>query len=103
MGEELIGIIAVSGLFGWIPIMVYMKHKIHLEQIRLQGKTSAETLQTLEDLRSEVRQLRDTSTKFDVAFDAALDRMEERVNRLEGRVATVAQESETLRVGVGGR
>ena len=99
--EDLVAIIAVSGLFGWIPIMVYMKHKIHLETLRLQGKAGAETLQAVEELRAEVRQLRDTSTKFDVAFDAALDRMEQRVDRVESRVATVASDAEQVRVGSG--
>ncbi|MBC7806692.1 MAG: hypothetical protein H7145_11125 [Akkermansiaceae bacterium] len=85
--EGLMGIIAVSGLFGWIPVMVWWKHRIRLEEIRNQqgaGVTEA-TISTLREVQRELRELRETTAKFDLSFDAGLDRLEERVNRVEGR------------------
>src|SRR5438094_807718 len=38
-----------------------------------------------DDLRQELAALRDTSTQFDMSFDAALQRLEARVRHLEGR------------------
>ena len=87
--EELIPLIAVSGLFGWIPIAVYFKHKIRLEEVKAQrgSQGDAATSQALQELRREVTVLRETTTKFDMSFDAALTRLEERVDRIENRPA----------------
>lgn len=85
--EGISGIIAVSGLFGWIPVMVWWKHRIRLEEIRTQrgAGVSEEAIAALRDVQRELRDLRETTTKFDLSFDAGLDRLEERVGRIEGR------------------
>ena len=78
-----------------IPIVaVWVKHKERMEEIRLrQGSTK--TVAVDESLRAEVTALkeqmmalRDTTTKFDLSFDSALDSMEERVKRVEERQLT---------------
>lgn len=75
-----------------IPIVaIWVKHKERMEEIRArQGTTN--TVAVDESLRAEVQQLkdqmmalRDTTTKFDLSFDGALDTMEERMKRLEER------------------
>jgi|GEM_PF-2599036 hypothetical protein len=101
---DLAGLIAVFGIFGWIPIMVYYKHKIHLEQIRMQGggPGAPGTRQMIEELRGEVRQLRDQSSKFDVSFDAALCRIEDRVDRLESERYASGQQQRAASTLVGG-
>jgi hypothetical protein len=90
MLEELLPIVGTLCLFGWIPITAYWKHKIHYEQIKAarHGAADEATTRALDELRHEVRALRDTSTKFDVAFDAALDRLEQRLEHVELRQAS---------------
>lgn len=96
MGEELAGLIAAFGLFGWIPIAVYFKHKIRLEEIRAHrnvthGVDTSGIVQALQQLRGEVQELRDTTTKFDMSFDAALTRLESRVDEIDERAARARQ------------
>lgn len=90
--EEFAGLIAAMGIFGWIPIAVYFKHKIRLEELKMHRRagddnTSQSTAQALQELRREVQALRDTTTKFDMSFDASISRLEERVDRIEERNA----------------
>jgi len=90
MGEDVIGLAAVLCLFGWIPITAFYKSKIRLEELKLQQKQGADasTLQAVDELRREMQALRETSTKFDLSFDAGLSRLEERMNRVEGQQQT---------------
>ena len=53
----------------------------------------------LEALRHEVRSLRDTSMQYDLSFDTALQRMEQRVERME-RGALPIQSEDQMQVGV---
>src|SRR5438105_1234142 len=52
--------------------------------------TNKETVEAIEQLRKEVAQLRDTTTRYDLAFDTALQRLESRISHMESR--TSAQE-----------
>ncbi len=75
-----------------IPIVaIWVKHKERMEEIRSRSRET-KTVVGDESLRAEVQQLkdqmmalRDTTTKFDLSFDGALDTMEERMKRLEER------------------
>lgn len=100
MLEELIPLAAVFCIFGWIPMAVYFKHKIRLEEVRSQRgeKTDGETLAAIGELRREVQALRDTTTKFDLSFDAGLSRLEERVDRLDAERAGVTANIPTATV-----
>jgi len=105
--EDLIGLVVTFGLFGWIPIVVYFKHKIYLEQLKHRNDLADEhVVQSLDELRREVRELRDTTMKFDKSFDAALTEMEQRVDEIDTRTASAraarADEPARLRVGRGG-
>lgn len=91
---DLVGLVAMLGMFGWIPIAVYFKHKIYLEQLQHQNRLSSDqVVQSLNELRREVQEIRDTTTKFDMSFDAALTQMEERMDALDARTPA------TTRVG----
>ncbi len=65
----------------------------------------------LDALSEEIHTLRDTTTQFDMTFDAALERLERRLERLEasqppqqqGRVYTGADEEAAARQTVGQR
>jgi hypothetical protein len=50
----------------------------------------------IDELRGEVRQLRDTTMRYDMSFDAALTRMEERVDRIETRTYTTTAANDPL-------
>jgi hypothetical protein len=88
--DGIAGIIASIGMTGWIPVMVWWKHRIRLEEIRTQRNAglNEETVQALREVQRELRDLRDTSTKFDLSFDAGISRLEERVMRLEQRATS---------------
>lgn len=49
------------------------------------NNVSGDVRAELQALREEVAKLRDTSTKFDLSFDAGLTRLEDRVARVEGQ------------------
>src|SRR5947207_3008151 len=80
-------VILAFGLTGWIPVTVWWKNRIRLEEIRNQRSAgmTEETIQTLREVQRELRELRDTTTKFDLSFDAGISRLEDRVMRLEQR------------------
>ena len=88
-GGEIDKLLALVGFFGTISMAIYWGCRIEMEKIRARNRASEEsvTQQSLNALREEVERLRDTSTKFDVSFDASLSRLEERVDRLETRAA----------------
>lgn len=104
---DLVGDLVPLVLFGWIPIMVYFKHKIRLEEVTAHRRAGNEsTLQALQELRREVQDLRETTTRFDMSFDAALTRLEQRVDRVEQRQNAGAGSAEveaetTVRAGRG--
>ena len=62
-------------------------------QLKLKQQNSTDVQGTLNALREEVKQLRDTSMSYDLSFDAAMQRMENRVENLERRVTTQSAEN----------
>ena len=85
----LIPIIAVS-----IPIVAIVTgHRTKLAEMRLkmQGQADERVLSEMRDLRRQMAEMRDTTTKYDLSFDTALQRIESRVGNLEGRVSTLEQ------------
>lgn len=75
---------------------------------RTAAQPSSQVAEELSKMRREMAELRETSTKFDMSFDAALTRLEQRVDRIEDgnavapvrrAVAPVQEESDiTLQV-----
>jgi len=59
-------------------------------RMQIQGDESLRA--TVEQLRTEVRSLRDTTTQYDMSFDTALQRIERRVDTLENHAITVKAE-----------
>ena len=75
-----------------IPLSVIWtthRRKVLELQLRLRNQGDVNVNAQLEALRQEVRQLRETATQYDLAFDSALERMENRVEGLERRVQSV--------------
>lgn len=84
---------------GMITAIVYMGlstwKKVVTIQAEAQVKSATTAHDEVESLRRELAELRDTATRYDLSFDAALQRMESRVGHLEQR----AIESAVQRVG----
>lgn len=74
MGTIIAGI--VIGVRSWM--------RVELAKSESQKSIGRETLEAVELLRKEVDQLRDTTTRYDLSFDTALQRLEARVGYLEG-------------------
>lgn len=56
----------------------------------------------IKGLRREVAQLRDTTTRYDLAFDTALQRMDSRVEHMEKKsMAAQSSEGEVVTVRIG--
>ncbi len=71
-----------------IPITAILaSHRQKLAEIkaRTAGGLAPEIRAELSEIKNQLADLRDTTTKFDMTFDAALDRLEQRVGRVEDR------------------
>lgn len=93
-----------------IPITALIsKHFKDLAEIKARQSTgtSSEIKEQLAAIRREMAELRDTTTRFDMSFDAAITRLEQRVDQIEdvesvssgSHTKPVVEERETVRVG----
>ena len=80
MSGEWVGAISVICIFGWIPLKVVLGHIAKMTELK--GGSGANSA-ALQEIRGELKALRETTTRFDVSFDAALTRLEERVQSME--------------------
>lgn len=89
-----IALVAVVMVFGTGMIAVVTEHFQKMAKIRANGadKHSEEVMGAIAALREEVSRLRDTTTQYDMAFDAALQRLDSRVKHLEQS----AEQSQTV-------
>jgi uncharacterized coiled-coil DUF342 family protein len=108
--DWIIGLVAVFLIFGGGNVLKsWFETRAEIERIRLQqgnARTAdnSEVMQALQELRREVSELRETSTRFDMSFDAAVTSLEQRVERVEAtqyntRSTSTAEEPLTLRRG----
>lgn len=102
MEDAIIAIFGMASVFG-IPlslIWTYHRRKVLELQLRMKQEGDAGLRASVEALREEVRQLKDTTLQYDLSFDNALQRMEQRVENLEQRAQTPQTEHvANLRVG----
>ena len=95
---ELIGLAAVILIFGTGFMAVWGEHQRKLLEARARlGNQDSSTLEELQRLRKEVQELRDTTTRYDMSFDTALQRLESRVANVEQRQSST--ESATISSG----
>lgn len=75
---------------------IWTHHRRKMEELRLQqkGNVSEPVRAELNALREELKQLRDTSMSYDISFDSALQRVEQRVSNIEGQNARRQTEQE---------
>ncbi|MGC8669404.1 MAG: hypothetical protein ACP5VE_14960 [Chthonomonadales bacterium] len=90
---DLTGIVAVVMTFG-IPlaaILTYHHRRVLEMKLKLRDAAGQDVQTGLANLRQELSDLRDTATRYDLSFDAALQRIEARIGRLEHRVQFLEQ------------
>src|SRR5437879_2435429 len=92
---ELTGLVAVTMIFGIPIVAVLTAHHRKLVEMKLQRghNASDSVIGEIRQLREQMSELRDTTTKYDVSFDSALQRIESRVGGLEQRVTSIESES----------
>ncbi len=97
--EALIPLVVVIGIFGTPVIAVLTNHHRKIVEMKLKQSQQADqsVLAEIQALRQQMSELRDTTTKYDMSFDAALQRLESRVGHLEGRVTNVEQGTSVTR------
>jgi hypothetical protein len=85
---DFVAITAIVCIFGIpmsIPLLrIWTRHQSEMLQLRLrlqQGEGNSHT--DIAALRQEIQVLRETSMQYDLSFDAALQRLEQRVARSE--------------------
>ena len=91
MAGEVIGLMAVMLIFG-IPIVAIVtthKRKMMEMHVRLGAGVSENVANELREIKAQVADLRETTTRYDLSFDTALQRLEGRVGTIEGRLNKV--------------
>lgn len=79
-----------------------ISHREKMAKIRYGSEGAPGLLEEIAALRREVTELRETTTKFDMAFDASIDRLESRMDRVEqerrttGTATASTGEAETI-------
>ncbi len=95
----------VLGVGGGI-VQSILKSQERRMEMRLQAQQGRDedVTRQLEALRAEVAGLRDTSTQFDMSLEHSVERLEERVGRIETktapRPATISQPEESQPLGL---
>jgi hypothetical protein len=84
----LIPILAIICIFG-LPMWSY--HQRRMLELKMMAGSTADSglVSELQALAQQVAELRDTTTRYDMSFDSALQRIESRVGHLEGRVNSI--------------
>ena len=82
--EQMALMIPIIAVF--IPIVaIWTSHARKMAEIKaMQGQTVAPDIRReLTEIKQQISELRDTTTRFDLSFDAAMTRLEQRVDNIE--------------------
>jgi hypothetical protein len=81
---------------------MWTHHKRQMEELRLknQGSVNHQMRAEMDAMRAEIQQLRDTTMQYDLSFDAALQRVEQRVGSLEIQQRRQTEEREQTLYGI---
>jgi hypothetical protein len=84
-----------------IPIVAILGgYWVKIVEIRSrQGNVLSEEVRNeLREMKSQLAQLRETTTKFDLSFDAAITRLEDRVDQIERRQGVAARAGDEAQI-----
>ncbi len=115
MGHEFINdVLSPLAVFGGIAMIILASAKAKLEHRKLdmrQGQpqetrgslTEDRVLTELKAMQQQMAEMQSTGHQFDISFDAALNRLEERVSRVETKTtaAPVRRDEPLQRNGLG--
>jgi hypothetical protein len=93
-GEGMIALmIPLAAVVGMFILPIWTAHQRKMMELKLQAgqKTDDNLLRELQSIKDQIVELRDTTTRYDMSFDSALQRMESRVGHLETRVSSMEQ------------
>jgi hypothetical protein len=87
MDETVVAIIAISCTFGTVFMGMVFHHARKLAELksRMSQGSNEDVVKEIRDLKKQVEDLRDTTTRYDMSFDTALQRIEGRVGSLEAK------------------
>ncbi len=95
-----IAIVAILAVFGVPVVAIVTEHRRKMAEIKARTAQglSSEVRAELTEIKNQLAELRETTTKFDMSMDAAMDRLERRVERMETRTvaATAATEEQQV-------
>ena len=85
------------GVFGGIGLIILASNKAKIDKMRAEREIlqqsfaprSESTPSELQALKQQLNEMQNTSHQFDLSFDAALNRLEDRMSRVETKVAAV--------------
>jgi hypothetical protein len=82
------------GFFGFLITMAVLKHQRAMAEIQLKSgqPLSQGSSAELQEISRQLHELRDTTTRYDMSFDAALQRLESRVANLETKQIQPSEE-----------
>jgi biopolymer transport protein ExbB/TolQ len=95
IGSSVVALVLIVMSVGALAIITEHIQKLARIKADAEKRTDRRTGEALEALRQEVAALRDTTTQYDLSFDAALQRLESRLGHVEERVARLEQQSQT--------
>ena len=105
-------LLEMLGMFGGVALVILAGNKAKIDKMRAEreimhqslGPRGASDSNELQALKQQISEMQNTSHQFDISFDAALCRLEERVNRMETKGAATPTEApqteEVQRVGL---
>ena len=80
----LIPLTAIICIFG-LPIYFHHKKAMLELQIKAGNTGDSQLVSQLQSLQNQIAELRDTTTRYDMSFDSALQRLESRMANVESR------------------
>lgn len=111
---DLIECVGVFGsIFGGISLVILAGNKAKIDKMRAEREIMQQSLAPrselsstdVQGLKEQISEMQNTSHQFDISFDAALSRLEERVSRVETKVAasssSTSQSEQYQRTGQG--
>ena len=93
--------VTLGGMILGIPFYaIWTYHRRKMEELRIQQRTAVDqkTMEAIQELRREFAELRDTTSSYDVSFDTALLRIENRVSGMDQRLRTIEGERQAIQM-----
>ncbi len=83
--EALVAVIGTVMSFSMLITWITYGHQRKMAELKLKLQAGAgnSTSEELRALKKQVEELRDTTTRYDMSFDTALQRIESRVTQIE--------------------